>query len=435
MCFAQINDFVIFSTVPSVVFRLVETHSPRDQAGITETLAFGYPLGDRTHLVAVKRMLEAEVVRCSPAKLVREQYHKWQAQIDYDTTLSEAANDIGRIFDNVVRERLSVIPQKLQVSFLSGGMDSRLLVKTLRMLGHTPITLNVAPEETLDSIFGELASAYFKTRHYSFPASKALSPSMDEGVRQVAAIHPDASTNLCWSGDGGSVGLGYVYLSSAHCPRLPTSIDKIAMALIKHNKWNISQRALKRSWRHLCDFPLAGLVEELERFNHLPPEKRAYAFLLFNDQRRHLDPHFSSLGGRKHDLLLPFFDDRLIQATLDIPSEFLLYHKLYNVLFRETFPTSHNIPWQAYPGHEPCPHPHSVTGRYQWSSETWSGPDSLLKAKRTAAVDAMTAILGRKFAAPINVTSVAIAAALTFTGRKDMRHVLRTASELSKMMN
>jgi hypothetical protein len=65
--------------------------------------------------------------------------------------------------------------------------------------------------------------------------------------------------------------------------------------LIEHNNWRISERALKNGWRHLGKLPLQGVVDELKRYAHLPVEKQAFAFLLFNDQRRHLDKHFASL--------------------------------------------------------------------------------------------------------------------------------------------
>lgn len=428
---AEIGNVLMFASSPELLMQLVEPYSEGDEAGAAETIAFGYPLGDRTLLKACKRLLEAEVVQCKPSGISREHYHHWTASIDQALSLEEATDRIHAAFTQAVSDRLKVAPKTAPFAFLSGGMDSRLIVDALCASGHRPVTLNVAPSETQDALFGQSAASFFGTRHHLFPATSiSLANAIDEGVRRTCEAHQDLEGHLWWSGDGGSVGLGHVYLTDASCPKSETAADTIAHVLIRANNWRISTRALKKNWRHLGEQPQRGIVEELERLSHFPPEKRAYAFLLFNDQRRHSDRHFSTLDARDHDLILPFFDDRLIQAVLDTPIEHLLRHKLYNKLFERHLPPTHAVPWQAYPGHEACPYPQDRMGRYQWDS--WAEKSSLRQAQRDSAREAVLSLIYGKTAPQMNKFSLVMASLLTYVGLRDMRYVLKTGAVLSQ---
>lgn len=428
---ADLGKTILFSSTPEPLLQFAESYTRTDEAGVAETIAFGHPLGDRTRLQACKRLLEAEVIRCTPAGHVRKQYHRWSANIDHTLSLETAADKINTAFTQAVKDRLAVCPADRAFAFLSGGMDSRLIVSALCSEGKHPVTLNVAPAVTQDALLGQLAADYFDTKHHTIPATTiSLTRAIDNGVRQVCEEYPETSGKLWWSGDGGSVGLGHVYLTTASCPASEVPPEGVAHALIAHNNWRISERALKRKWRYLCERPMTGIVEELERYSHLPTEKRAYAFLLFNNQRRHLDTHFQSLETRKHELILPFFDDRLLQAVLQTPMEHLLYHRLYNAIFSRHLPKSHNIAWQAYPGHEPCPHPLPQKGRYQWDS--WADKASLRQAQRNAAQMALVALREGRVAPQTSRVAMAAAALLTYCGIKDMRYVLKTAATLSQ---
>lgn len=424
---ATVDRTVLFASSPSLLLDVVEAHSAPDQTAITETLAFGFPLADRTRLASCKRLFEAEIVECRPGHWSRRQYHRWNADIDPRSGLDEAADRINGSFLTAVKDRLRATDRAAHFAFLSGGMDSRLIVNALcATAGAPPITLNVAPAETLDAKLGNRAASFFGTRHYALPAAgESLQQALHDGVAQIQAKHPEVDGRLWWSGDGGSVGLGYVYLTEATHRAGSGSTEDLARALIEHNKWRISERALKAEWRHLGKLPLQGVVAELERYAHLPREKQAFAFLLFNDQRRHLDAHFESLGQRDFDLVLPFFDDRFIQQVMNTPTSHLLLHRLYNRLYSRHFPPGHDIPWQAYPGHEPCPFRDDTAGRYQW--DEWADRSSIRSAQKKAASDAFRTLVSG--ATPVQVSSLnlLVAALATYSGMRDMRYVLRTS--------
>jgi hypothetical protein len=431
---AQLGDIILFASTPTPLLEIVAPYSTIDDAGLAETLAFGHPLGARTHLTACKRLLEAEVVRITPVQRTSHQYHRWTATIDHAQGLEFAADRINQAFSTAVADRLAICPRPSHFAFLSGGMDSRLIVNALCATGHPPVTLNVAPAETQDAMLGQRAADFFGTHHFALPATTVwLSKSIDDGVEQVRAMWHTPENTLWWSGDGGSVGLGHVYLTEKSCPSQATTARVIAQALIDHNNWRISERALKRKSRYLCNLPIQGLIAELNRYAHLPIEKQAYAFLLFNNQRRHLDYHYRTLDQRSHDLILPFFDDRFIQTVLDTPIEHLLKHRVYNQIFAQHLPSAHNIPWQAYPGHEPCLFQNDTRGRYQW--DEWASASSLRAARRRASREAIMMLLGGKVAPQLSTFTVALAATATYLGIMDLRYMLKTAATLNKAVN
>lgn len=406
---ADLGKTVLFSSTLDPLLQLAEPYTTTDEAAVAETIAFGHPLGDRTRLQACKRLLEAQMMRCTPTGHARKQYHNWIADINHTQSLDTATDNINSAFAQAVKDRLAVCPADNTFAFLSGGMDSRLIVNALCAEGKHPVTLNVAPSVTQDALLGQLAADYFGTKHHTIPATTiSLTRAIDNGVRQICVGHSKTAGRLWWSGDGGSVGLGHVYLTTTSCPEGEMPPEGIAHTLIDQNNWRISERALKREWCHLCEQPVIGVIEELKRYNHLPPEKRAYAFLLFNNQRRHLDTHFQSLETREHELILPFFYDRLLQVIFKTPIKYLLYHHLYNNLFSRHLPKTHDVAWQVYPGHEACPHPAPQEGRYQWDS--WADRTSIRRAQRAAARKALSTLRGRKVAPQISRAAMSAAA-------------------------
>jgi asparagine synthase (glutamine-hydrolysing) len=430
---AEIDGVLLFATNDALLLRLVEPFSAIDYTAGAETLAFGHALGDRTRLRECKRLREAEIVRCVPGRLSRCQYHRWTASINTSPDLESAADKVNQVFLTAVEDRLAAVARPQQFAFLSGGMDSRLIVNTLLACGKRPITLNVAPAETQDALLGARAAADFGTNHHAFPATSVwMGLAMDRGVERVQSLHADHNASLWWSGDGGSVGLGHVYLTERSCPRDPTGAATIARELIEHNTWRVPQRPLKPKWSYLCELPIRGMVDEMQRYEHLPPEKRAYAFLLFNNQQRHLDYHYRSLRDRSHDLILPFFDSRVIQAIFELPTEYFLYHRLYDMIFARSFSPDHKIPWQVYPGHVPCPFPDDAPGRYQWDS--WSDRSSIRSARREAARQAVAMILRGQMAPPVRSMVVLAAAFATYSGIKDLQYILESARILSAVV-
>ena len=76
--------------------------------------------------------------------------------------------------------------------------------------------------------------------------------------------------------------------------------------------------------------------------------------------------HFENIDQHRLEFQLPFFDAQFVSSVLQTPLDWCLRHKFY-VRWLSQFPrTVTEVPWQAYPGHEPCPLPVPAQLGYQW---------------------------------------------------------------------
>ena len=422
---------VCFSTskrmLAGMAVSIGEKLTPNDKA-VAEWLAFGYSIGERTLHTQISRFREATVatVHAHDATTMR-QYHHWRVAADETLDLDASAELVIGAMRTSVTDRLHVLPaEERNYAFLSGGMDSRFVVATLLDLNASNLTtLNFAPTGTLDAICGNLAAAHLGTNHKHIPATDDWKTVIESAT---ALLAPEAGTpirGLWWSGDGGSVGVGHVYLTAATSVTPPVEPAALARQLIIDNRWAISTRALGGTLRQVASWPAESVRQELERLSSLGFDRLAYAFFLFNDQRRHLDAHFDQVETLAYDLILPFFDARLIRVMLSIPSRHLLGHRLYNRIFARH--RMGETPWQAYPGHEPCPHPMPLGARRQWE-QGWLSEVAVKASRRSRA----RRCLGGLLSAPnqIDRLNVALACAGILSGLKPALHILSTAERV-----
>jgi hypothetical protein len=78
---------------------------------------------------------------------------------------------------------------------------------------------------------------------------------------------------------------------------------------------------------------------------------------------------FSSI--EDHDLhgieiVLPFMNRKVLALIMSTPIEYCFEHKLYNKMMTLLPDWTKTVPWQSYPGHEPCPLPVPKDARDQW---------------------------------------------------------------------
>jgi hypothetical protein len=115
--------------------------------------------------------------------------------------------------------------------------------------------------------------------------------------------------------------------------------------------------------------PREGLREELDSLHCDDVGRAMHLVLMQNDQRRHLAAHFEGIDLSRVEYQLPFFDSTFIESVLRVPLDFCLGHRLYMEWLRCFPEVVLSVPWQAYPGHEPCPLPVPNGVAYQWGEE------------------------------------------------------------------
>jgi hypothetical protein len=292
--------------------------------------------------------------------------------------------------------------------------------------------MNFAPKGSQDLVFGRLAATAMGADHFEFDGTQATFAD-----RQVAALlawraaHPDKSRwpeqpSLIWSGDGGSVGLGHVYLDEGIVgTALRGNVAETAREIQAVNRLVISRRMFTRGSAHLAEIPMKAIVADLSRRPKVDAGRNCHLFFMLNDQRRHLFSHFETVHRSGMDLILPFFDGRFVESVLSSPVQPFLLHGLYNDLMQKLPFGLGNVPWQAYPGHVPCPVPIPGNLRRQWE-EGWFSPGQMRSALRRRCVAAIRDTLSSTFpSAVLSRPSILWACLLGCLGVDRFEYVIR----------
>ena len=172
--------------------------------------------------------------------------------------------------------------------------------------------------------------------------------------------------------------MGHVYISARVVSLLRGGeIDRAIGAYFAEQGMGVPLRVLRKAVaRAVGTWPREAVRQELSGIELDDPAAAFHLFLLFNDQRRHLAAHFEDIDVHRVELQLPFFDSSFLEVVLSAPLDARLGHRWY-VGWLSRFPSVVSaVPWQAYPGHVPCPLPVPEGLAYQWD------PRSLQSAKR-----------------------------------------------------
>ena len=348
--------------------------------------------------------------------------------------MDQLAETILERFDEAVVDR--VANQKHVFAFLSGGMDSRLVCSRLRAQGIHVSSLNFAPAGTEDRTFGNEIGRVLGTEHFEFgdETSGSFFARRSAAIEAWCERHVDGSLwpqqpGLVWSGDGGSVGLGHVYLDEAiinAARRLP--VGDTAAIILQRGRTHVSPRVFRANARNMADWPLRGVTEDLESRPKVEGGRNAHLFFMLNDQRRHLVHHYETVHETRIDLVLPFFDGRFLEAVRAAPVDPFLQHRLYNHLFARLADGSGAVPWQAYPQHEPCPVVVPEGLRNQWK-DGWLDDTAARTAHRRKYVEHLRICATNDFPSEVLSRSNSILSALaSLAGIRRVEHIANAAA-------
>lgn len=427
------NGVVVFAGALRILESLPLVSKRLDLRGLVETLTLGYPLADRTPYAHLHTLRAAEVVRFSGTARTSHVYWQWDDCASRSPATSDPAADVADRFREAVAVRLR--RDAATTAFLSGGLDSRAIVAVLRDLGITVYTHNFAPPGTQDQVFAARFAETVGSVHHNHPPEGSLhDPRYSALMADALTRHPPMPViperpSLIWSGDGGSVGLGHVYLTPDMVALLRTGRrdEAISAFLSQHGMQVVRPLYRHGSGSVLADIPFAGIREELDAIHCEDPGRAFHLFLLMNDQRRHLSAHFEALDLDRLELQLPFFDGDLLASIVRTPLDWCLGHKFYMRVLACLPPITTSIPWQAYPGHVPCPLPVPAELRYQWQP---TQPYIERSASTALLRDSSRVLRARDFPSPFLRRSVLRAAwwALRL-GVRDSSHVLKQACD------
>lgn len=369
--YAILNDYTIFATSMRVLESnpLVPRHG--DLQGLAETASFGYPLGPRSVLDSVCALEAGQIVQVMPQASRSIEYWRWDEVPTCDATEDQICAEIQQVFTSAVRLRLG--SRQRAVSLLSAGLDSRCIAACLRSQGADVHTIGFGPEGSADQVIARQVSAALGTTHSDMPHGVA-----DFWPRQASAhaswmarsgrAWPDTIARALWTGEGGDRVLAPVNLNEDIIAAMRAGDPDGAIAaymLAEHI--GLPRRLFRRRVREaIRRLPPNGLRAELDRHRNQDAARRFHLYVLVNEARRNIKQHFEDLDLSRVELIMPFYDAELIRMVLHHPIDLFVRHRLYHRWLAYLPATLSAVPWQAYPGSEPCPLPLPPDVRTQW---------------------------------------------------------------------
>lgn len=430
------QGLLIFSTALRVLESIGVPALQLDVRGVAEIASFGYPLAARSPYEAIRVIEASAIVRTTGDGVQSHPYWHWDRLPSAGIAPQELPQAMFEAFRGAIDRRLR--GQRDAVAGLSGGLDSRCLVAGLRLAGARVHTVNFAPRGSEDLVLGRLAAQALGSVHFEFPigplefwdrmraAHKAW---LEQTSEQEMPQHP----HRLWSGDGGSCGMGHIYLNDRVIELMSRGNTEAAIdTYLQLNTIALPGRLLTNSQRErLVGYPREGVRAELERLGAADPARRMHLYLMLNGQRRMLANHYENIDLRRFELITPFFDSDLLQLVLTSPIEGFLAHRFYNRWLEEFQPEVRSVPWQAYPGHVPCPVAKPSGLRNQW--DRWYDKEGSGELAKRALTQADELLRDPHFPAHLlNRHVLWLARRLTGLGLGDYRHIFKCAETFTR---
>ena len=427
--------YTVFATALRILEQIPGIPKAMDVRAITEENSLGYALSDRTPFAAIALLRPAEILQVTDRAASRQRYWRWDRIRTAHRPVDELARDAYNRFSDGVALRNGSDSSTL--AFLSGGLDSRAIVAALRQRGVRVHTFNFSPTGSQDQVFGAAFGKCIGTMHTERPIQPSQ-PMLSIAGMTVEAWNsspwrlssPAERPGIIWSGDGGSVTLGHVYLNSAMVEAARRGDVERAMSLSDHGWGNEIPRRILNS--QLLDSlsgnrPRDGLKEELSELECDDIGRALHLVLMHNDQHRHLSQHFEEIDVRRREYQLPFFDSAFVESVLKVPIDLCLGHRFYMHWLR-CFPEMVlSVPWQAYPGHEPCPLPIPSGVTYQWGESVAARRRS--EERKTVLRKGVEMVRARSFPSPLlRRTQLRVATLAHWLKLRDVGYAIRAAA-------
>jgi len=366
------DNLVVFASALRILEEFPLVPKRMDLRAITEIVALGAPLADRTPYAGISLLKAAEIVKVTNEGTSRSCYWRWdEIKTTSDSEPVRLATVYERFQAAIKRRNRN---DEATAAYLSGGLDSRCIVAALCDNSVRVRTVNFARPGTQDYYFGNDFAEKIGSAHESIPKERGDSiPDYSSLMAQALAGSSYGQRSaerpqLVWSGEGGSVLLGQVHLGESMVASMRAgNVDGAIEEYLQREQAHVPAKLLNAEiLEGLRDVIKQGIREELSELHAEDAGRNLALFLMHNDQRRKLVRHFESIDLHRLEFQLPFFDGGLLASVMATPLDWCLRHRLYNK-WLSLFPAAvTSVPWQAYPGHEPCPLPVPAKLAYQW---------------------------------------------------------------------
>lgn len=369
-------EFIVFASALRIMEELDFVPGGIDIRGFGEIAATGLALDDRTGYTLIKKTRAAECMIFQAGKQTRRKYwHPDRTPVD-PRPAAELACEAAAIFRESISLRNRGATDAL--SFLSGGLDSRLIVAELRQQGVSTRTFNFGAVGSQDSWCAKAFAQAAGTDHlekpqpvgffYPNPAKLlAASPETPELDRWSTAR---GSAHRVWHGYDGSMNVGYVNMHESVMGRLrkgdiSSAVDEwIRMG---HFAWGGVRRVLNPQFADVAAVALReGMIEHAQKWKHQDAATALYHFYATQCSPRLVADDMEDVDLHRIEYVLPFADYKLFEFMLSVSPDFCFRHSFYMRMVASLTPLIQAVPWQTYPGHIPCNLPMPASLAKQW---------------------------------------------------------------------
>lgn len=383
--YMTVEHSLFFSTSIDLLRSLSFAEINLDLTAYAEQEAMCYPLGNRTVFREINVLTDNQLLTVRDGDYAIESYFDW---CDVQPFTREEPNELARAsaiaVSEAVRARIDFARQT-ETSLLSGGLDSRVIVSELVRNGRPVRALNLSRRGYQDDVF---AARYAGSVGVSLERREwsPMLPGVTAGettARMLAAALAPVSHGVAFSGDGGGETLGFLLFEPLTCQLLASG--NLEAAVNAHLHWYQPPRRLLQSdaSQSMRGVAQKRLTEDiLTRGEDL--QKAFQRSVLLNDLRCHLHEYFNRIDQSKVELLLPFYDRRIVESVLRIttPLNEHLQHRFYSRVVEQLGQDVRSVAWQVYPGREPSPVPPDPNLPDQWSEANWELGDALSHSLR-----------------------------------------------------
>ena len=373
------DDLVVFASALRILEECPLVPKKMDLRAVTEMVGLDTPLADRTPYAGVSLLKAGEVVRVRQHDASRRCYWRWDEIEVSDEPEETRLATVYASFQSAVSRRLR--NDKATTAYLSGGLDSRCVVTALSGSCIRVRTANFARPGTQDYHFGNQFAETIRSTHQSLPKAQGdRVPDYSSLMAQAVTVFDEKRKQtgelaterrrVVWSGEGGSCLLGHIHLNESIIALLRAGdVDGAIDEYLEREQIHVPSKLFRTQIvEDAREVIKQGIREEVSQWHAADAGRNFYLYLALNDQRRKLMHHFENIDQHRLEFQLPFFDARFVSAIMATPLDWCLRHKFYVKWLSQFPPVVTAVPWQVYPGHEPCPLPVPAELGYQWDT-------------------------------------------------------------------
>ena len=324
-----------------------------------------------------------------PGGIESRRYFDWaRLPLADGDTPDELAAFARKAVRDAVADRAA--PGSAVTSLLSGGLDSRVVVAELLDIGCRVDAITVTRPGTQDSAYAQRFAEAARVPLEKVPwASTAPGLSAGETTqRLLASAVRGRAPGRVFSADGGGETLGFLLLDD-EALRLFAGGHRRRGAEQYLAHYRPVERLFDPSvYTELETVAVDRLESELKAIETPSLEKALHLSVLVNDMRCHLHEYFNRIAEIRVELLLPFYDRRVVASVVRIPPPLApqLNHAFYYRVLASMPRIIEASPWQVYPGHLPCPVPDPDPPISQWAARNPAAGDRWGRQALRAAV-------------------------------------------------